>query len=55
MTTNKLINRNRGNLFIGSPYESFNGRQARAFVTHVAQRRNEPGTSTYGNRQTFGP
>ncbi|CAJ0707747.1 MULTISPECIES: hypothetical protein [Ralstonia] len=54
MTTNKLINRNRRNLFIGSPHESFNGREARAFVSHVAQRLNELGTSTNGNRQTFG-
>ncbi|EFP67467.1 hypothetical protein [Ralstonia pickettii] len=54
MTTNKLINRNRRNLFIGSPHESFNARRAWAFVSHVAQCLNELGTSTHGSLQTFG-
>ncbi|CAJ0772378.1 hypothetical protein [Ralstonia chuxiongensis] len=53
MTTNKLIDRNRRNLLIGSPHESFNGREARALFSHVAQRLNELGTSPNGNRQTF--
>jgi|UniRef100_C6BM08 hypothetical protein len=54
MTTNKLIDRKRRNLLIGSLHESFNGREARALVSHVAQRLNELGTSTNGNWQSFG-